>query len=81
MYLSPSITRSSHSPPIAKILFPRKLTCGIMANNPAMVRVFEKLGFRREATLRRQIPFEGDFLDHILLGCFAEEYDAKRTGP
>ncbi|MBH61070.1 MAG: hypothetical protein CL569_01175 [Alphaproteobacteria bacterium] len=58
----------------------RKLTCGIMANNPAMVRVFEKLGFRREATLRRQIPFEGDFLDHILLGCFAEEYDAKRTG-
>lgn len=51
----------------------RKLTCGVMANNPAMVRVFEKLGFRREAFLRQQIPFEGDFLDHILLGCFADE--------
>lgn len=51
----------------------RKLTCGVMGNNPAMIRVFEKLGFNREAQLRRQIPFEGVFLDHILLGCFADE--------
>ena len=58
----------------------RKLTCGVMANNPAMVRVFEKLGFRREATLRRQIPFESVFLDHILLGCFADEFDEKGIG-
>jgi RimJ/RimL family protein N-acetyltransferase len=56
----------------------RKLTCGVMANNPAMVRVFEKLGFRQEAILRRQIPFDGDFLDHILLGCFADELNEKR---
>jgi len=51
----------------------RKLTCGVVATNPAMVCVFEKLGFRHEARLRRQVPYEGDYVDHILLGCFRDE--------
>lgn len=54
----------------------RKLTGGAMANNPGMLRVFEKLGYRREAVLRRHVPFDGDYVDHILYGCFPDELSA-----
>jgi len=52
----------------------RKLTAGMMAVNPAMARVFEKMGFRREGILRRQDKFEGQYVDHIYMGCFREEF-------
>lgn len=52
----------------------RKLTCRVMANNPAMLRVFEKLGFQQEGLLRRHIPFEGRFVDLTICGCFADEF-------
>lgn len=52
----------------------RRLTAGAMAVNPAMIRVFEKLGFRREGTLRQHVPFEGGYTDHVLLGCFRDEF-------
>ncbi len=52
----------------------RRLTAGAMAINPAMIRVFERLGFRREGCLRQQDPLrEGGYCDHILLGCLADE--------
>ncbi len=52
----------------------RKLTAGLMRVNPAMLRVFEKLGFRQEGVFRKQDFFEGDYVDHIYLGCFREEF-------
>ncbi|HAA91893.1 MAG TPA: hypothetical protein DCS82_08485 [Rhodospirillaceae bacterium] len=51
----------------------RRLTAGAMAVNPAMIHVFEKLGFKREGIFRDQDRFEDGFCDHIHLGCFAEE--------
>lgn len=51
----------------------RKLTAGSMANNPAMVRVFEKLGFRKEGVFRAQDRVGDDYVDHIHLGCFRDE--------
>ena len=54
----------------------RKLTAGAMATNPAMIRVFEKLGFRREGVLRRQDRLADEEIDHILFGCFPDELEA-----
>ena len=55
----------------------RKLTCGLMSNNIAMRKVFEKLGFRQEGRFRKVDLFEGDYIDHIYMGCFKNEM--KRT--
>lgn len=51
----------------------RRLTAGAMAINPAMIAVFEKLGFKREGVLRAQDRYDGGVCDHILLGCFQDE--------
>lgn len=52
----------------------RKLTAGFMAINPAMGKVFTKLGFKPEGTLREQDYFEGKYVDHIYMGCFLKEF-------
>lgn len=54
----------------------RRLTAGAMANNPAMIRVFEKLGFQREGCLRGQDRLDDCYIDHIYLGCLREEFVA-----
>lgn len=51
----------------------RRLTCGAMAVNPAMIRAFEKIGFRREGVLRAHVPFEGGYTDQVLMGCLADD--------
>jgi len=57
----------------------RKLTGGTPATNTAMCRCFERLGFRREGTLRRQLLLGGEFVDHALYGLFRDEFQgAKR---
>ncbi|KJJ84937.1 N-acetyltransferase GCN5 [Candidatus Omnitrophus magneticus] len=52
----------------------RKLTSGVMAINPGMIKVFEKLGFQKEGVFRKQDRFEGAYYDHIYFGCFKEEF-------
>lgn len=53
----------------------RRLTAGAMAINPAMIRVFERLGFRREGVMRQHDRLrEGGFCDHVYLGCFRDEF-------
>ena len=52
----------------------RKLTAGAMANNPAVIRAFEKSGFVREGLLRQQDRFENGYVDHVYLGCFMDEF-------
>lgn len=55
----------------------RRLTAGCMATNPGMVRVFEKLGFRREGVFREHDRIaESAFCDHIHLGCLRGEFAA-----
>jgi RimJ/RimL family protein N-acetyltransferase len=51
----------------------RRLTAGAMANNPAMIKVFEKLGFKREGVFRGQDRQGDAYIDHIHLGCLAGE--------
>lgn len=52
----------------------RRLTAGSMANNPAMIRVFEKLGFQIEGVARQQDRFGDDYLDHVHMGCLQDEF-------
>ena len=52
----------------------RRLTAGVMAVNPGMIRVFEKLGFVREGVFREQDRIGDDFCDHIHLGCLKAEF-------
>lgn len=55
----------------------RRLTAGAMAINPAMIRVFETLGFRREGVMRQHDPLrESGYCDHVHLGCFREEFES-----
>ncbi len=52
----------------------RKLTAGSMACNPSMIRVFERLGFKREGLFREQDRLGDIYYDHIHLGCFRDEF-------
>lgn len=64
---------------VSKYLFDilglRKLTAGLMDINPAMQKVFEKIGFQVEGRLRQKDYFEGNYVDHILMGCFKDEFN------
>jgi CMP-N-acetylneuraminic acid synthetase/RimJ/RimL family protein N-acetyltransferase len=51
----------------------RKLTGGCLSTNIAMRRCFERVGFMKEAVLRKKVPFKGKFVDHILYGVFKDE--------
>jgi [ribosomal protein S5]-alanine N-acetyltransferase len=63
----------------------RRLTAGAMGINMAMVRVFKNLGFQQEGTFRQQDRVDGEYCDHIYLGCFAAELkpatDTKSHSP
>jgi [ribosomal protein S5]-alanine N-acetyltransferase len=52
----------------------RKLTSGLMANNPGMEKVFKRLGFKVEGIFRKTDYFEGQYIDHIHMGCFKDEF-------
>ncbi len=52
----------------------RRLTAGAMAINPARIRVFEKLGFRREGCARQHDRVDDQYVDHIQLGCMRQEF-------
>ncbi len=52
----------------------RRLTAGSMSNNPGMIRVFKKLGFKVEGILRQHDRTEHGYVDHISLGCLKHEF-------
>ena len=58
----------------------RKITGGTPAINTGMVRCFEKVGFREEGRLRRQLLISGEYCDHILFGLFKEELRPEADG-
>ena len=64
---------------VSKYLFDilgfRKLSAGLMDINPAMQKVFAKIGFLVEGRIRQKDHFEGNYVDHILMGCFKDEFN------
>lgn len=50
-----------------------KLTGGCMAPNVAMVKCFEKIGFKKEGVQRKQNMLDGTYVDHFTYGLFPNE--------
>lgn len=51
----------------------RKLTAGVHSLNEPMIKAFLRVGFKQDGCLRQQLSVEGNYCDHILLSCFANE--------
>lgn len=51
----------------------RKLTAGAVSANKGIIRAFQKIGFLEEGRLRKKLLISGEYMDHVLLGCFREE--------
>jgi len=59
----------------------RRIEAGLMALNPGMLKVFERNGFKLEGRLRRKdLTREGDYVDHLYLGLFEDEFGAAWAG-
>lgn len=54
-----------------------KISCLVDVRNPASFRVLEKIGFRREAQLRKSYfdTIDGDWFDEYIYGLLAEEFE------
>lgn len=52
----------------------RKLTGGAISSNKPMLNIFNRLGFVTEGVRREQDRVGSTFVDHILLGCFRDEF-------
>jgi [ribosomal protein S5]-alanine N-acetyltransferase len=51
----------------------RKVSLAVYANNPAAIRLYEKLGFVQEGNLRQHIFEGGNYFDKLYMGIFQEE--------
>uniref|UniRef100_UPI004048C133 GNAT family N-acetyltransferase n=1 Tax=Algoriphagus sp. TaxID=1872435 RepID=UPI004048C133 len=52
----------------------RKLTAGAISGNASVVKAFESIGFVVEGVLRKKIFLDDMYMDHILMGCFKEDF-------
>lgn len=55
-----------------------KVFARVEAENKAGVRMFEKAGFRIEATLKEEIIRDGGFYDSVYMSVFARDYSPPR---
>ncbi|MFB4324560.1 GNAT family protein [Priestia sp. BR_2] len=51
-----------------------RIELGVYAFNPRAIHVYEKLGFKREGTLRDSLYWDGTFHDMIVMSILEEEY-------
>lgn len=58
----------------------QKVTVQVHRDNPASLRLHEKLGFVREGTLRRMVYTHGQYVDACYLGLTVEEFQAQENG-
>ena len=52
----------------------RKIYLAVYENNPHAKKLYEKLGFTLEGTLRKHILADGNFCDKYLMGIFKNEF-------
>jgi len=57
----------------------RKLKAGCYSNNVGSRKAFEKTGYRLEGRLTDFINFNGQFVDHLLLTCDAQQLRPPRS--
>jgi UDP-4-amino-4,6-dideoxy-N-acetyl-beta-L-altrosamine N-acetyltransferase len=56
----------------------RKLSCEVLATNPAVIAMHERFGFRREGLFRAQVLKASEPIDVVRLGLLAAEWAASR---
>ena len=56
------------------VLSLRKLTGGTPDSNVAMCKCFERVGFKQEGRLRKQLLMQGTYCDHMLFGLLKDDY-------
>lgn len=56
-----------------KTLKLRKIYLAVYESNPAAKKLYEKLGFVLEGTLRKHVQVNGNYYDKYLMGLFANE--------
>jgi ribosomal-protein-alanine N-acetyltransferase len=54
----------------------RKILLAVYANNAGAIKVYEKIGFVKEGTLRQHIWSNGEYIDKHYMGLFASELKA-----
>lgn len=54
----------------------RKVIAGAIAENAASIRTLQKLGFRAEGVLRKELLADGEYRDVLRFGLFAGEFHA-----
>jgi len=54
----------------------QKVTVEVHADNPASLRLHERLGFQQEGRLRRMLYTNGQYVDVFMLGMTVEEFRA-----
>lgn len=52
----------------------RKIYLAVYESNPNAKKLYEKLGFRLEGTLRKHVAVRGVYYDKYLMGIFKEEF-------
>ena len=52
----------------------RKIYLAVYENNPGAKKLYEKLGFKLEGTLRKHVQVENHFYDKHLMGLFKNEF-------
>jgi RimJ/RimL family protein N-acetyltransferase len=55
----------------------RRVNLSALAENAAAIRIYEKLGFRREGLERKAVLRNGEYVDTVHMGVFAEEFRAR----
>ncbi len=55
----------------------QKVTVNVHANNPASIRLHERLGFQLEGRLRRMVFSGGQYWDELHMGMTVEEFRAR----
>lgn len=51
----------------------RKIWLAVYQSNPQAMKLYQKLGFQLEGTLRKHVLVNGEFVDKYLMGLFKEE--------
>lgn len=59
---------------VFNVLNMRKIYLAVYENNPNARKLYEKLGFKLEATLRKHILVNNTYYDKYLMGLFKEEF-------
>jgi UDP-4-amino-4,6-dideoxy-N-acetyl-beta-L-altrosamine N-acetyltransferase len=48
----------------------------VLGNNLSAIKLYEKLGFKEEGRLRKDLLREGEYIDVVIMGLLKEEWDA-----